>query len=284
MYITIPLLFNETNTMASIIYLFSDSLNHCHRRSSPCHRRSRYVLLFVCFLYIVTKPLFNVCNTPLVGNLLSLTCSIAYLMNLKFNKSETLTGVPYWLAEAAPPALNAPQRCLQTRPLLHMLTQRWTGINASLTSLQWCGNEAESTLKAARGFRRFVVMSANNLGITGYIHRYTRSDVKVCYEGTEEQMAMFQELMSLWKSQGMIGDITAVLAYGGASAEGYTYRQNQGFSIHRNHSRSALLTSGRHGVITGPYSDHMEDFENISEYSADSTPSVCVQPLCMHKT
>jgi hypothetical protein len=38
--------------MASIIYLFSDSLNHCHRRS-------RYVVLFVCFLYIVTKPLFN---------------------------------------------------------------------------------------------------------------------------------------------------------------------------------------------------------------------------------
>jgi acylphosphatase len=249
--------------MASIIYLFSDS-------SSPCHRRSRYVLLFVCFLYIVTKPLFNVCNTPLVGNLLSLTCSIVYLMNLNINKSETLTGVPYWLAEAAPPALNAPQRCLQTRlrPPLYMLTQLWTRINASLTSLQWCGNEAESTLKAARGFRRFVVMSANNLGITGYIHRFTRSDVKVCYEGTEEQIAMFQELMSLWEAQGMIGDIEAVPL---ASAEGHTYRQNQGFSIHHNHSRSALLTRGRHGVITGPYSDDMEDFEKISEYSADST-------------
>jgi hypothetical protein len=52
MYLHIPLLFNETNTMASIIYLFSDSLNHCHRRS-------RYVVLFVCFLYIVTKPMFT---------------------------------------------------------------------------------------------------------------------------------------------------------------------------------------------------------------------------------
>jgi hypothetical protein len=51
MYINIPLLFNETNTIASIIYLFSDSLNHCHRRS-------RYVVLFVRFLYIVTKPTF----------------------------------------------------------------------------------------------------------------------------------------------------------------------------------------------------------------------------------
>jgi hypothetical protein len=50
-YLIIPLLFNETNTIASIIYLFSDSLSHCHRRS-------RYVVLFVCFLYIVTKPLF----------------------------------------------------------------------------------------------------------------------------------------------------------------------------------------------------------------------------------
>jgi hypothetical protein len=29
--------------------------------SSPCHRRSRYVILFVCFLYIVTKPLFLFC-------------------------------------------------------------------------------------------------------------------------------------------------------------------------------------------------------------------------------
>jgi hypothetical protein len=37
--------------MASIIYLFSDSFSHCHRRS-------RYVLLFVRFLYIVTKPMF----------------------------------------------------------------------------------------------------------------------------------------------------------------------------------------------------------------------------------
>jgi hypothetical protein len=66
MYVSIPLLFNETNTIASIIYLFSDSSSpchrrssHCHRRSSHCHRRSRYVIIFVCFLYIVTKPLFN---------------------------------------------------------------------------------------------------------------------------------------------------------------------------------------------------------------------------------
>jgi hypothetical protein len=108
------------------------------------------------------------------------------------------------------------------------------------------------------------------------IHRYIRSEVKVCYEGTEEQMAMFQELMSLWEAQGMIGDIMAM-----ASAEGYTYRQNQGFSIHRNHSRSALLTSGRHGVITGPYSDHLEDFENISEYSTDSTRSGTLKCLVL---
>jgi hypothetical protein len=47
-YLIIPLLFNETNTMASIIYLFSDSSSHCHRRS-------RYVILFVCFLYTVTN-------------------------------------------------------------------------------------------------------------------------------------------------------------------------------------------------------------------------------------
>jgi hypothetical protein len=40
MYLSIPLLFNETNTMASIIYLFSDSFSHCHHRS-------RYVILFV---------------------------------------------------------------------------------------------------------------------------------------------------------------------------------------------------------------------------------------------
>jgi hypothetical protein len=50
-YLSIPLLFNETNTMASIIYLFSDS-------SSPSSSASRYVVLFVCFLYIVTKPMF----------------------------------------------------------------------------------------------------------------------------------------------------------------------------------------------------------------------------------
>jgi hypothetical protein len=37
--------------MASIIYLFSDSSSHCHHLS-------RYVLLLVCFLYIVTKPLY----------------------------------------------------------------------------------------------------------------------------------------------------------------------------------------------------------------------------------
>jgi hypothetical protein len=48
----IPLVFNETNTIVSIIYLFSDSSSHCHRRS-------RYVIIFVWFLYIVTKPLFN---------------------------------------------------------------------------------------------------------------------------------------------------------------------------------------------------------------------------------
>jgi hypothetical protein len=38
--------------MASIIYLFSDSSSHCHRRS-------RYVIFIVRFLYIVTKPMFN---------------------------------------------------------------------------------------------------------------------------------------------------------------------------------------------------------------------------------
>jgi hypothetical protein len=48
----IPLVFNETNTIVSIIYLFSDSSSHCHRRS-------RYVIIFVWFLYILTKPLFN---------------------------------------------------------------------------------------------------------------------------------------------------------------------------------------------------------------------------------
>jgi hypothetical protein len=39
-YLIIPLVFNETNTMAPIIYLFSGSSSHCHRRS-------RYVVLFV---------------------------------------------------------------------------------------------------------------------------------------------------------------------------------------------------------------------------------------------
>jgi hypothetical protein len=38
--------------MASITYLFSDSSSHCHRRS-------RYVIFIVRFLYIVTKPMFN---------------------------------------------------------------------------------------------------------------------------------------------------------------------------------------------------------------------------------
>jgi hypothetical protein len=63
MYLMIPLVFNETNTMNYIIYLFSDSFSHCHRRS-------RYVILFVRFLYIVTKPmfiLFIVCLSTSIG-------------------------------------------------------------------------------------------------------------------------------------------------------------------------------------------------------------------------
>jgi hypothetical protein len=58
-YLIIPLLFNETDTMASIIYLFSDSSSHCHRRP-------RYVVLFVRFILSRTylmklTPLFLYC-------------------------------------------------------------------------------------------------------------------------------------------------------------------------------------------------------------------------------
>jgi acylphosphatase len=164
---------------------------------------------------------------------------------------------PFWLAGA-------------TRPLLFTSNQVWRGINASLTSLQWCGPEVQVTLESSKGFRRFVVMSADILGITGWIRRHTCSDIQICYEGTEEQMVRFEKLINTWQDQGMIGEIENVP---GPVSEGYTRRQNQGFSIHRNRSRTSELTRGRHGVVTGPYSDEMEKYEKTSEYSADSTQS-----------
>jgi hypothetical protein len=54
MYLNIPLLFNETNTIVSIIYLFSDSSSHCHRRS-------RYVILFVIFFILLLNRCIILC-------------------------------------------------------------------------------------------------------------------------------------------------------------------------------------------------------------------------------
>jgi hypothetical protein len=84
-------------------------------------------------------------------------------------------------------------------------------------------------------------------------------------------MAKFQELMSLWKAQNMMNSIVACH---GASAEGYSYREYQDFSILPNHSRLAQLTGGRHGIVTGRYSDDLERLEKVSEYSADSTQAL----------
>lgn len=153
----------------------------------------------------------------------------------------------------------------QANPALHNVHSIWSDVNGSLTSLQWCGGDDDkSTLQDERGFRRFVVKAANSLGITGFILRYTKSNVELFYEGTDDQMASFGKLLAEWKRQGMVGEDLVKEA-----EDNYFHRHYADFSIHENFTNLAS-TGRRHGIVAGEFSDDLQHFEKQSVSSADS--------------
>ena len=166
-------------------------------------------------------------------------------------------GLPVWLQQQHQQQV--------ARPVLHSRTSFWMRVDGKLTTLQYSGCDDEtSTLKAEKGFRRFVVLAANNLGITGFIQRRMKSDVEVFYEGTDDQMERFEELLSAWLKQELVGEVKV-----NSAEEGYVHRRYTDFGIHRNFTNLASARS-RHGIINGDFSDDLELFEKQSVSSADT--------------
>jgi len=137
-------------------------------------------------------------------------------------------------------------------------------VDGKMTTLQYSGCDETSTLQDEKGFRRFVVQAASKLGITGFIQRRTKSDVEVFYEGTDDQMERFQELLSKWLKQELVGEVKV-----NHTEEGYVHRRYPDFGIHRNFTNLASVRS-RHGIINGEFSDDLEEFEKQSVSSADT--------------
>jgi acylphosphatase len=122
-------------------------------------------------------------------------------------------------------------------------------VDASLTSL------AE-----VKGFRNFVKAQADKIGVTGYIQRYHADDLKLGFEGTEEQCDEFLSwLLSLESDYDMIKRIEPIV-----DGKERHRRYNKSFNKVTDHSR---LKERGGTVHRGPYSDG--DFDKISEFSAD---------------
>jgi acylphosphatase len=110
-----------------------------------------------------------------------------------------------------------------------------------------------------RGFRRYVVASADAIGITGTIQRYHDTTVRLVFEASENQLERF---VSFLRESSAMGMISRICDY---HQEPLDYRMHATFKIVRDFSRTVVRGGG---VVKGPYSD--DDADKLSVYSADS--------------
>ena len=120
-------------------------------------------------------------------------------------------------------------------------------------------NGALASLAGHRGFRKYVVAQAAEIGITGTIQRHHHSDIVVKIEGNNQQFDQFFEFLQNCIGQRMISDFE--------TREEREIRRlhRRDFSIVTDLSRT-VDKGGK--VIKGPHSDNEHDKESVS--SADS--------------
>ena len=117
-------------------------------------------------------------------------------------------------------------------------------------------NGALASLAGHRGFRKYVVTQAAEIGITGTIQRYHHSDIVVKIEGNDQQFDQFFEFLQNCLDQGMISDIETL-----DDEREIRRLQRRDFSIVTDFSRT-VDKGGK--VIKGPYSDNDGDKESVS--------------------
>ena len=120
-------------------------------------------------------------------------------------------------------------------------------VNGSLTSLS-----------SSRGFRNYVKANATAMGITGVIQRYHHNDVRIQFEGTENQVRDFTHFLTACRGQHMIE------LFEGVSRSSNIIRLYDTFDIITDFSR--IVEQGGK-VIRGQYSD--PDHDKLSVYSSD---------------
>mmetsp|Transcript_19707 Transcript_19707/g.33168 ORF Transcript_19707/g.33168 Transcript_19707/m.33168 type:complete len:154 (+) Transcript_19707:426-887(+) len=117
-------------------------------------------------------------------------------------------------------------------------------------------NGALASLAGQRGFRKYVVAQAAEIGITGTIQRFHHSDIVVNIEGNNQQIDQFFEFLHDCIGQGMIEYIER--RDDEREIRRLTMRD---FSIVTDHSRT-VDKGGK--VIKCPYSDNDHDKESVS--------------------
>ncbi len=63
-----------------------------------------------------------------------------------------------------------------------------------------------ASLAGHRGFRKYVMVNANAMGITGTIQRYHHTDVIVKFEGCRAELELFIDFLRTCRGQGMLFD------------------------------------------------------------------------------
>jgi acylphosphatase len=149
------------------------------------------------------------------------------------------------LAPPLPPAYQ-PQP-VQPLPVIISYQMMMMNVDGSLTSLSSC-----------RGFRNYVKARADEVGITGVIQRYHHNDVRIQFEGNEDQVSVFIQFLTACRGQRMIE------LFEGVSRSSNIVRLYDSFDIITDFSRT-VECGGK--VHRGRFSD--PDHDKSSVYSSD---------------
>lgn len=110
-----------------------------------------------------------------------------------------------------------------------------------------------------QGFRRYVVVNAQNLGITGFIYRTRHMDIQLTAEGTTAQLQNFFQWLDVCHSQGMYYGIVIGVP------QTVPLRVYSNFSVRLDGSRPFHQEHCPDGVIRGSWSDNQH--ERLSQHS-----------------
>jgi acylphosphatase len=117
-----------------------------------------------------------------------------------------------------------------------------------------------ASLAGHQGFRKYVMATANQMGITGTIQRYHHTDVIIKFEGYRAEVEPFLDFLRTCRGQEMFSD------FGDHFYQATEFRLYTDFSIVVDFSRT---TENGGKVVKGPHSDDTQ-YDKQSDYSADS--------------